>query len=59
MISRDGDDICVAEQSKYHLVNARTKQHIDLFPFDPDYTHPIVKRIGPSEACISCCGRSS
>jgi hypothetical protein len=54
VISRDGDDICVAEQRNYHLVNARTKQRIDLFPFDPDYTYPIVKRIGPSEVFISC-----
>ncbi len=47
--SRDGDEIMVAERDKYHLVNGRTKQHTDLFPFDAENTHPITKRIGPSE----------
>ena len=52
VLSRDGDNICVAQKSSYHLVNARTKHVLDLFPFDPEFTHPIVKRIGPNEVCV-------
>ena len=48
-LSRDGEFICVAQKSRYHLVNARTKAVLELFPFDPEHTIPIVKRIGECE----------
>ena len=44
----------MAQKSKYHVVNARTRAVIELFPFDPEHTRPIVKRIGSSEVSFLC-----
>eukprot|EP00042_Codosiga_hollandica_P045510 m.464015 g.464015 ORF g.464015 m.464015 type:complete len:882 (-) comp57045_c1_seq4:1987-4632(-) len=53
VFARDGDLICVAEKNKYHITDIRKRQLTELFPFEPRFTKPIIKRIAPREFLLS------
>lgn len=50
-LARDGAIVCAAQKRGYNMVNLRTGEVTDLFPFDPERTVPIVKRISHNEVC--------
>ncbi|XP_006813911.2 transforming growth factor-beta receptor-associated protein 1-like, partial [Saccoglossus kowalevskii] len=52
-LDMDSYFICVAHTCNYVMVNFDNLESTDLFPFEPDLTNPIVKRIGQGEFLLS------
>ena len=48
-LARDGHLACAAQKRGYNIINMRSGDVLDLFPYDADHTTPIIKRIGRKE----------
>lgn len=56
-MARYGSALCVAQSSgqrhEYSVIDVKTGARIELFPFDPKLTHPLVKSLGKKEFLVT------